>query len=326
MNRLRVPKKIYFKRGSMPVALRELSEIYGCRKALLVSDANLYKLRIIRPVEEYLKRQEIRTAEYFDLSEDPTFDDAMRGLAKMQNFQPDVIIGVGGGSVMSMAKIMWLLYENPDIDLEKMAEEHSVLPEEESGVPLTGKKAMLVLAATTTGTGVECSPFAAAKDAAGKKRLIASYDLLPEMAIVDADYTGNMSDKLTRACGRNTFVRAVDACLTENASDYTRGFAGDAVRLVLENLPRAIKPGAEGADAKEKMATASVLAGMAVANSMRSVDPDMNAKERINACLDISTAEKRDILAGIARFAGYTGTNEEALSAWIRAVDIIEIM
>lgn len=310
----------------MPVALRELSEVYGFKKALLVTDGDLFRNGIVNPVEDILRKENIRTAEFFGTSGKSSFEEAESGLPKMLEMEPDVIVGVGGGSVMSMAKIMWLLYENPELDLEKMADEHGELPDAETEPPVTGRKSKLVLAATTTGTGSECSPFAAAVDSKGRKRLIASYDLIPEIAVIDADYTGALPDSMTKDCGRNTFVRAVETCLDEGVSDYSKGFAADAVRLVLKALPEALKPGSAGVLAKEDLATASALAGIAMANSLKAADPDIDAEGRIKDLLDVSTSEKRRVLTELARFTGFSGSDEEALSAWIKAVDIIEIL
>ena len=164
MNMLNLPKKVYFKKGSMGVAFREFAEVYGFKRAFIISDANLYKNGALDSVEKLMRKKEIRTAEFFTLDEVPTFENVRSGLPKMLEFQPDIIIGIGGGSVMSAAKAMWLLYENPELDLEATAAKYNSLAASDNDFPAVGKKAKLALMATTAATGAECSPFAVLAD------------------------------------------------------------------------------------------------------------------------------------------------------------------
>ena len=175
MNMLNLPRKVYFKKGSMGVAFREFAEVYGFKRAFIISDANLYRSGAIDSVEKLMRKKGIRTAEFFSLDEVPTFENVRSGLPKMLEYQPDIIIGIGGGSVMSAAKAMWLLYENPEMDLEAVAAKYNTLAASDNDFPATGRKAKLALMATTAATGAECSPFAVLKNDKGEKCVIANY-------------------------------------------------------------------------------------------------------------------------------------------------------
>ena len=215
MYMLNLPKKVYFKKGAMNVALKELDEVYGFKRAFIVSDANLYRLGIVNPVDAWVRGRGIRTAEFFTFDSVPSFENVRSGLPKMLEYNPDVIIAVGGGSVMSAAKAMWLLYENPDLDLNEVADKFSSLDGEYDAnyadFPDTGKKAKLVLIATTAGSGAECSPFSVLADDNGKLRVIASYKLLPEIAVIDSMFSENMPTELVKKSGLTALSQAVRA-------------------------------------------------------------------------------------------------------------------
>lgn len=270
---LRIPKKVYFKRGCMPVALRELHEVYRLKRAFIVSDPDLYREGVVGPVDRMLNKQGIRTAEYLAEGGLATFRNAGNGLQKMEELQPEVIIGVGGAEIMSLAKIMWLLYENPDIDLEKTADRFGEISASEDGFPPTGQKAKLVLIPTAAGFGLECSPFAVAGDDAGKKRIIADYGLIPEMAVLDADFAQAETPEAAKDAGRKALTLAVRSLTSEGATDYAKGFAMDAARMVLENLPAVVEKGTKAPIARETLANAATLAGMAAGNSLKTIDP-----------------------------------------------------
>lgn len=322
MNRLKLPKKVYFKKGSMNVALKELDEVYDFKRALIISDAKLYREGVVAPVDRLVSQRGIRTAEFFTLDAVPSFENVRSGLPKMLEFQPEVIIGVGGGSVMSAAKIMWLLYENPDIDLNEIADKFNGTDASYVDFPDTGKKATLVLISTTSGSGAECSPFAVLADDKGNKRVIASYKLVPEIAVIDSMFSDNMPADLTKNSGLTVLTQAVRAYIAPNATDYSKGFAISAVKRVLDNLETVVANGAKAPAEREHMANAAVLAGMAVSNSAYTID--------VNATWYPTEAEKdakgigADAFAGIidlAKHVGFSGNDNKIFSDWIAACE-----
>lgn len=311
---LNLPKKVYFKKGSMGVAFREFAEVYGFKRAFIISDANLYKNGALDSVEKLMRKKEIRTAEFFTLDEVPTFENVRSGLPKMLEFQPDIIIGIGGGSVMSAAKAMWLLYENPELDLEATAAKYNSLAASDNDFPAVGKKAKLALMATTAATGAECSPFAVLADDKGKKCVIASYSLVPEMAVIDSVFSETVSAELAKNGGLTALSLAVRAYTVPGASEYTQGFAREAAESVLANLEAAV---AGCPVAREKMATAAAIAGMAYGNAADTLDPDAGVYP--------TEAEKKDSNARIidlAKHAGIGGASDaKVFAAWISACE-----
>ena len=314
MNMLNLPKKVYFKKGSMGVAFREFAEVYGFKRAFIISDANLYKNGALDSVEKPMRKKEIRTAEFFTLDEVPTFENVRSGLPKMLEFQPDIIIGIGGGSVMSAAKAMWLLYENPELDLEAVAAKYNTLAASDNDFPAVGKKAKLALMATTAATGAECSPFAVLADDKGNKCVIASYSLVPEMAVIDSVFSETVSAELAKNGGLTALSLAVRAYTAPGASEYTQGFAREAAESILANLEAAV---AGCAVAREKMATAAAIAGMAYGNAADTLDPDAGVYP--------TEAEKKDSNARIidlAKHAGIGGASDaKVFAAWISACE-----
>lgn len=267
---LRVPEKVYFKRGCTPIALKELRDEYDSKKVFIVTDSNIFNLGMCQPVIEQLSEMGITSAVFSDIQVDPKIQDAMKGLPTMDSFQPDMIVAIGGGSAIDTAKIMWVLYEHPEyrdrwldlatvfIDIRKRV----------GKFPKLGKKAKLVCIPTTAGTGSEVTPFTIISDAeTGFKWPIADYEILPTMAIVDADYMMNCPPSVTRASGYDVLTHAVEAYVSVLASDYTNGMALTAIKSVFEYLPRAYKNGANDPEARIKMADASCLAGIAFANA-----------------------------------------------------------
>lgn len=263
MNMLNLPKKVYFKSGSMNVALRELSEVYHLKRALLVSDPNLYRSGMVSSVGRWLEDRGIRTAEYFSIGSPPSFADIRGALPKLLEFEPDVIVGVGGGAAMSAAKAMWLLYEQPELDLAEAAE----APERIR----TGAKAKLVLVATSFGSGAQNSPFAVLRDDGGNTRAIKSFQLLPEISVTDARFTESLSPAQVRACGLATLSQSIRAFAAEGCGDYTQGLLREAAGLVLEHL-RAAETGRP--DALEKLHNAAALAGAAYGNVLETIDTE----------------------------------------------------
>lgn len=305
MNWLNLPKKVYFKPGSKSVALKELKEVYGFKSAFIISDANLYTSGVVAPVDEFVKNLGIRTAEFFTVDAVPAFENARSGLPKMLEFEPDVIIGVGGGSVMSIAKVMWLLYENPDIDLNEVADKFTSTTLGDAAFPVTGAKAKLVLVATTAGTGAECSPFAVVADDAGKKRVIASYRLLPEMAVIDTQFSENLPAEITKSSALTALSQAARAYTCETTTDYVRGFARDAVKRVLENVEEAVAKGAEATDARYNLSNAAAIAGMAFSNAVDTFDPEAGFYPT-----DAEKAANPEKTAELAAYAGLESAEE----------------
>jgi acetaldehyde dehydrogenase/alcohol dehydrogenase len=271
MNMLNLPKKVYFKRGSMNVALKELDEVYGLKRAFIISDANLYRSGIVAPVNDWLRNRNIRCAEFFTLSEVPSFADVKSGLPKMLEFEPDVIVAVGGGSVISAAKAMWLQYENPEVDLADVAAKFGKLTGTDVGFPTTGKKAKLVAVATTFGTGAQNSPFAVLSDDAGKKVVIASYTLLPEISVTDAIFADNMSAELIKKSGAALLSQVIRAFADPGSNAYTQGILAEAAKGVVENIEAAVNGCPVAID---KLANAGAIAGYAVGNAVQTIDPD----------------------------------------------------
>lgn len=310
MNWLNLPKKVYFKRGCMPVAIRELSEVYGMKRAFIVTDANLYKNGACRPVEDWLAKGGLQVAEFFYGQKEPDVETAKSGLPKMLEFEPDVIIGVGGGSVMNLAKAMWILYEYPETDLTEMADKFNKTTT--SGFPKMGEKAKLVLLSTTAGTGSECSPFAIFNDADGKKRLIASFNLLPEIAIIDCDFSKDAPRELIKEAGLTVLAQAVRAHIDPHTTDYVVGFARDAVRCVCENLPAAL---ADEPDmkARENMSNAAAIAGISLSNAAETIDP--NAGFFPNAKEEKPTGDALTKMADLSRRVGLSSNKDDAKAA-----------
>lgn len=255
MKTLNLPKKVYFKNGSLPVALRELSEVYHLRRAFLVSDPALYRSGLVSPVGDWLRKRSLRTAEFFSIGTPPSFADVRGALPKLLEFEPDVIVGIGGGAAMSAAKAMWALYEAPELDLAE-AVDH---PERIAA----GTKAKLVLAATSFGSGAQNSPFAVLKDGEGQVRVLNSFRLLPEISVTDSCFTESLTPAQVRACGLATLSQSIRAYAADGCCEYPQGLLREAVRLVLENLRDAE---AGRPDALEKVHNAASLAGAAYGN------------------------------------------------------------
>lgn len=261
MNMLNLPKKVYFKNGCTPVALRELSEIYHMKRAFLVSNPRLYRSGIVSSIGRQLRKQGIRTAEFFSIGAVPSFSELRSGLPKLLEFEPDVIVGIGGGTAMSAAKALWLMYENPELDLAEAAEFPARIR--------TGIDAKQVLVATSFGSGAQNSPFSVLKDDAGGTCVINSFQLLPEISVTDARLTESLPPAQVKACGLTTLSQSIRAFASSNCSEYTQGLLREAVRAVLNNL-KAAESGCPAA--LEKLHNAAALAGAAYGNVMDTID------------------------------------------------------
>ena len=273
------PEKVYFKKGSMPVALDELGTVMHKKKAFIVTDSFLYKNGYVKPIEDKLDEMGIHHTCFFEVAPDPTPQCARKGVDQMRQFEPDTIIALGGGSAMDAAKIMWIMYEHPEANFEDMAMDFMDIRKRVFTFPKMGEKAYFVAIPTSSGTGSEVTPFAIITDAdTGVKWPIADYALLPNMAIVDVDNMMTQPKGLTSASGIDVMTHAIEAYVSIMATDYTDGLAMKAVKLVFENLPSAYENGANDPKAREEMANASCMAGMAFANAFLGVNHSMAHK------------------------------------------------
>ncbi|MGO5166322.1 MULTISPECIES: bifunctional acetaldehyde-CoA/alcohol dehydrogenase [unclassified Candidatus Paralachnospira] len=276
---LRTPEKVYFKRGCMPVALDELGTIMHKKRAFIVTDTFLYKNGYTKPITDKLDQMGIVYSCFYDVEPDPKLKCAKAGAEQMRSFEPDTIIALGGGSAMDAAKIMWVMYEHPEVDFMDMAMDFMDIRKRVYTFPKMGEKAYFVAIPTSAGTGSEVTPFAIITDeATGKKWPLADYQLLPNMSIVDADNMMNMPKGLTSASGIDVMTHALEAYVSVMASDYTDGLALKAIKNVFTYLPRAYEYGAADAEAREKMANASCMAGLAFANAFLGVNHSLAHK------------------------------------------------
>ena len=274
----RVPEKTYFKYGCLPVALAELGEM-GKKKAFIVTDKVLFEMGYTNKVTEVLEAQGIQYKIFSDVEPDPTLRCARAGAAEMTTFQPDVIISLGGGSAMDAAKIMWVMYEHPEVNFHDLAMTFMDIRKRIYKFPTMGEKAMMVSIATSAGTGSEVTPFAVITDEkSGVKYPLADYELTPDMAIVDAELMMTSPRGLTACAGIDVLVHAVEAYVSIMASEYTNGLALEAIRLVFKYLPDAYNEGTTNIKAREKMAHASCMAGMAFSNAFLGINHSMAHK------------------------------------------------
>ncbi|MCI5729762.1 MAG: bifunctional acetaldehyde-CoA/alcohol dehydrogenase [Clostridia bacterium] len=264
----RAPEKVYFKRGSLPVALDELGSVLGKKKCFIVTDTFLYNNGYTKTITDKLDAMGIKHTTFFNVAPDPTLACAKEGVAAINAFQPDCILALGGGSAMDAGKIMWVMYEHPEVDFMDMAMRFMDIRKRVYTFPHMGDKAMFIAVPTSAGTGSEVTPFAVITDeSTGIKYPLADYELMPDMAIIDADLMMNMPKGLTSASGIDALTHALEAYASIMATDYTDGIALKAMKLIFEYLPRAYENGGNDPIAREKMANASTLAGMAFANA-----------------------------------------------------------
>ena len=274
----RVPEKTYFKYGCLPIALDELKDM-GKKKAFIVTDKVLFDLGYTNKVTEVLERNGIQFKVFCDVEPDPTLRCARAGAEEMLSFNPDVIISLGGGSAMDAAKIMWVMYEHPEVEFEDLAMTFMDIRKRIYKFPTMGQKAMMVAVATSAGTGSEVTPFAVITDEqTGVKYPLADYELTPDMAIVDAELMMTSPKGLTACAGVDVLVHALEAYVSIMASEYTNGLALEAIRLVFKYLPDAYSEGTTNVKAREKMAHASCMAGMAFSNAFLGICHSMAHK------------------------------------------------
>lgn len=275
----RAPEKIYIKKGCLPVALDELKNVVKAKKAFIVTDNFLYQNGYTKPVTDKLDELGIIHTTFFDVQPDPTLENATEGAKRMAAFEPDTIIALGGGSAMDAAKIMWVLYEHPDADFTDMAMRFIDIRKRVYTFPKMGEKAYFIAVPTSAGTGSEVTPFAVITDGeTGVKYPLADYELLPDMAIIDTDFHMSAPKGLTAASGIDAVTHALEAYAAMLATDYTDGLALKALENIFKYLPRAYDNGENDTEAREKMANAATMAGMAFANAFLGVCHSMAHK------------------------------------------------
>ena len=348
----RTPSKVYLKKGCLPVALDELKTVMGKKKAFIVTDSFLYNNGYTKPITEKLDEMGIQHTTFFNVAPDPTLACAKEGAEQMKAFQPDCIIALGGGSAMDAGKIMWVLYEHPEVNFMDLAMRFMDIRKRVYTFPKMGEKAFFIAIPTSAGTGSEVTPFAVITDEkTGVKYPLADYELMPNMAIVDADVMMNAPKGLTAASGIDAVTHALEAIASMMATDYTDALALKALKVIFEFLPRAYDNGPNDAEAREKMGNAATMAGMAFANAFLGVCHSMAHKLgafyhlphgvanalmidevlRFNAAevpTKMGTFPQYDhpkTLARYAEVADYLGlkgkTNEEKLNNLIKAID-----
>lgn len=275
----RTPSKVYIERGCLPVALDELKNVLGKKRAFIVTDSFLFNNGYTKVITDKLNEMGIENTIFYDVQSDPTLESAINGAKAMESFNPDCIIAMGGGSAMDAGKIMWVLYEHPEIDFEDMAMRFSDIRKRIYTFPKMGEKAYFIAIPTSAGTGSEVTPFAVITDEkSGIKYPLADYELLPNMAIVDSNLMMNAPKGLTSATGIDAATHALEAYASMMATDYTDGLALQALKIIFEYLPRAYENGANDPEARDKMADAATIAGMAFANAFLGVCHSMAHK------------------------------------------------
>ncbi len=275
----RAPEKIYIKKGCLPVALDELKNVMGKKKAFIVTDSFLYKNGFTKCITDKLDEMGIMHTTFYNVEPDPSLASANEGAAQMRSFEPDCIIALGGGSAMDAAKIMWVLYEHPEVDFMDMAMRFIDIRKRVYTFPKMGEKAYFIAIPTSAGTGSEVTPFAVITDEkTGIKYPLADYELLPNMAIIDTDLHMSAPKGLTAASGIDAVTHALEAYAAMLATDYTDSLALRSLKMVFEYLPRAYDNGQTDVLAREKMANAATMAGMAFANAFLGVCHSMAHK------------------------------------------------
>ncbi len=348
----RAPEKVYIKKGCLPVALDELRTVRGCKRAFIVTDTFLYENGYTKPITDKLDEMGIAHTTFFDVQPDPTLKNAQDGAKQMAAFKPDTIIALGGGSAMDAAKIMWVLYEHPEADFLDMAMRFIDIRKRVYTFPKMGEKAYFIAIPTSAGTGSEVTPFAVITDGdTGVKYPLADYELLPNMAIIDTDFHMSAPKGLTAASGIDAVTHAVEAYAAMLATDYTDVLALQALKNIFKYLPRAYDNGQTDVEAREKMANAATMAGMAFANAFLGICHSMahklgafhhlphgvanalmieevirfNASEAPTKMGTFSQYDHPHTLARYAEIADYLGlggkTDEEKLENLIKAIN-----
>ena len=351
----RTPEKVYIKRGCLPVALEELKNVMNKKKVFIVTDTFLYKNGYTKPITDKLDELGIEHTTFSNVAPDPNLACAIEGTRAMNEFKPDAIIAVGGGSAMDAGKIMWVMYEHPEVDFLDMAMRFMDIRKRVYTFPKMGEKAYFIAVPTSAGTGSEVTPFAVITDEkTGTKYPLADYELLPKMAIVDANMMMNAPKGLTSASGIDAVTHCLEAYASMMATEYTDGLAIESLKNIFKYLPRAYENGANDPEAREKMANAATMAGMAFANAFLGVCHSMAHKLgayhhiahgianalMIDLVLRFNAAEVPEKMgtfpqydhphtlrryAEVAEALGFGGANDqESLDNLIREIDILK--
>lgn len=318
---LRVPQKVYFKKGCLPVALDELGAVYHKKKALIVTDSFLYQNGCIKPVEEKLNSLGIQHTSFFNIQAEPVLSSAKEGAKTAVLFEPDVIIAVGGGSVIDTAKIIRVLYEYPEADFADLASRFNDIRKRDELFPKAGVKAHLVAIPTSSGTGSEVSPFAVITDK-DVTYTVADYQLLPDIAVIDADFMMAQPKELTVSAGFTALVHAVQAYVSDSASDYTDGFAIKALQSIFAYLPSAYEKGADDPVAREKLSEASTMAGIAFANAY---DKTSGISYGVKGAKELTSSVSGKRYTELAKALGIQ-SNNDAEAAELLAAKINELL
>ena len=275
----RAPEKVYIKKGCLPVALQELKTVMNKKKVFIVTDKFLYSNGYTKAITDKLDELGIKHTTFYDVAPDPSLAAATEGAEAMRSFEPDCIIAVGGGSAMDAGKIMWVMYEHPEVNFLDMAMRFCDIRKRIYTFPKMGEKAYFIAVPTSAGTGSEVTPFAVITDQrTGVKYPLADYELLPKMAIVDADMMMDAPKGLTSASGIDAVTHALEAYASMMATDFTDGLALRSLKMIFEYLPRAYDNGPNDPVAREKMGNAATMAGMAFANAFLGVCHSMAHK------------------------------------------------
>lgn len=275
----RAPEKVYIKKGCLPVALEELKYVMNKKKVFIVTDTFLFENGYTKPITNKLDELGIEHATFSNVAPDPTLACAIEGTKAINMFKPDCIIAIGGGSAMDAAKIIWVMYEHPEVDFMDMAMRFMDIRKRVYTFPKMGEKAYFIAVPTSAGTGSEVTPFAVITDEkSGIKYPLADYELMPKMAIVDADMMMNAPKGLTSASGIDAVTHDLEAIASMMSTEFTDGLAIESLKNIFEYLPRAYENGANDIEAREKMANAATMAGMAFANAFLGVCHSMAHK------------------------------------------------
>lgn len=275
----RTPEKIYFKKGCLPVALDELKSVLNKKRVFIVTDSFLFKSGVTKTITDRLDAMGISHTTFFEVEPDPTLACSKAGADAMKAFEPDCILAIGGGSAMDAAKIMWVMYEHPEVNFLDMAMRFMDIRKRIYQFPKMGEKAYFIAIPTSSGTGSEVTPFAVITDEeTGSKYPLADYELLPNMAIIDADLMMSQPKGLTAASGIDALTHSLEAYASILATDYTDGLALKSLKNIFKFLPRAFEQGETDVEARVKMADASTLAGMAFANAFLGICHSMAHK------------------------------------------------
>ena len=276
---LRVPEKVYIKKGCLPVALEELKNVMDKKRVFIVTDKFLFENGYTKCITDKLDEMGIEHTTFSNVAPDPNLACAKEGAGLMEQFKPDCIIAIGGGSAMDAAKIMWVLYEHPEVDFLDMAMRFMDIRKRAYTFPKMGEKAYMIAIPTSAGTGSEVTPFAVITDEKTNiKYPLADYELLPKMAIVDSDVMMNAPKGLTASSGIDALVHAIEAYASMMATEFTDPYALEAIKIIFEYLPRAYHNGASDPEAREKMAHAATIAGIAFANAFLGIAHSMGHK------------------------------------------------